>query len=248
MTDMFSSINAASGVQAETTSITQKKKGETMDQEQFLKLFVTQLQNQDPMNPQDATEMSSQLAQYSQLEQMTNLNKGMDTLVEAYQHSDKLASLSTIGREAAYTGDSIAYSGEPVSIGYRLDSGAAEVSVTIKKDNAVVATIKGEELAKGDHYLTWDGTNNNGEPLPAGNYTFSVQAIGSDNKVAQLTTLVRNEVTGVDLSGDNGGTIKTTGGEIDFNSILGIFDKTNPASSFNENLTKSTAAGKEKNG
>ncbi len=225
MTDLYSSINAASGVKTDTTATTQNPKSSTLGQEQFLKLFVTQLQNQDPMNPQDATEMSSQLAQYSQLEQLTNMNRSMKTLVEAYQNSDKISSLNTIGKEVAYRGADIAYNGEPVAIGYHIDNPASSVAIAIKKENVVVATIAGEELGKGDHYLSWDGTDNSGNPLSPGKYTFSVQATDSEGKATQLTTFVRNEVTGIDLTGQNGGTIKTRGGDIDFNSILGVYNK-----------------------
>ncbi len=225
MADIYSSINAASGVTTDTAATAQNKKSETLGQEQFLKLFVTQLQNQDPLNPQDATEMSSQLAQYSQLEQLTNMNRSMKTLVEAYQNSDKIASLNTIGKDVAYESSTVTYNGEPATIGYRLENSAANVTISIKRDNVIVATLDGEKLVKGDHYLSWDGTNNNGDPLPPGDYSFSVQAIDGEGKATQLTTLVRSEVTGIDLTGQNGGTIKTAGEDIAFNSILGVFSK-----------------------
>ncbi len=226
MPDLYSGINAASGVKTAATVTAQNKKSDTLGQEQFLKLFVAQLQNQDPMNPQDATEISSQLAQYSQLEQLTNINRSMKTLIEAYQNTAKISSLGTIGKDVAYASSDIIYDGEPATIGYRLQSPASRISITIRKENAVVATLNGEKLAKGDHYLTWDGTNDNGDPLPQGDYTFSAQALDSEGKATQLTTLVRNEVTGIDLTGQNGGTIKTRGKDIDFNSILGVFNRT----------------------
>ncbi len=225
MTDTFSSVNAASGVKPEP-SPRDKKKEETLGQDQFLHLFVTQLQNQDPMNPQDSTEMTAQMAQYSQLEQLTNMNKSMKSLLDSYQSSDKLSSLNTIGKEAAYIGSDIAYEGEPVSIGYRLKEPATEVSIVIKRGGAVVATITNENKGAGDHYLTWDGTNGQGEKMPKGEYTFSVQAVNAEGKATPLTTLVRSEVTGVDLAGKDGGTIMTKSGAIPFNTILGVFNKT----------------------
>ncbi len=239
MTDTFSSVNAASGVKPEP-GLKDKKKEETLGQDQFLHLFVTQLQNQDPMNPQDSTEMTAQMAQYSQLEQLTNMNKSMKSLLDSYQSSDKLSSLNTIGKEAAYIGSDITYEGEPVSIGYRVKEPATEVSIVIKRGGAVVATITNENKGAGDHYLTWDGTNGQGEKMPEGEYTFSVQAVNAEGKATPLTTLVRSEVTGVDLAGEDGGTIMTKDGSIPFNSILGVFNKTE--ASKEQSSTTATAA------
>lgn len=224
MPDIYSSINAASGVKTEKTPTIQKNTANSMNQEQFLRLFVTQLQNQDPLNPQDATEMSSQLAQYSQLEQLTNLNAGMTSLVESNMNSDRLSSLSTIGKNVAYVSDTIDYQGEPVEIGYSLENAVSDVSITVKKNNAVVATLQGDKLGKGNHYLSWDGTNNTGVSLPPGEYSFSVQATDSTGKTTQLTPLIRSEATGVDLTGAKGGTILTKSGEVAFDEILGVFD------------------------
>ncbi len=241
MTD-FSSINAASGVKPEPT-LKDKKKEEALGQDQFLHLFVTQLQNQDPMNPQDSAEMTAQMAQYSQLEQLTNMNKSMKSLLESYQGTDKLSSLNTIGKEAAYTGSDIAYEGEPVSIGYRLQEPVTGVTVSIKKDNVVIATIDGEDLGKGDHYLSWDGKDDRGNAVPAGEYTFSVQAVDGEGQARQLVSLVRSEVTGVDLAGENGGTIMTKGGEVPFTAILGVFNKTetNPLAKGDDQAENSAA-------
>ncbi len=221
----ISNVNAASGVKPEPT-LKDKKKDDALGQDQFLHLFVTQLQHQDPMNPQDSTEMTAQIAQYSQLEQLTNMNKSMEALLKSYQGSDKLSSLNTIGKEAAFEGADIAYDGEPVSIGYRLEDPAAEVSIVIKKGNVVVAAINNQNKASGDHYLTWDGKDIQGNPLPEGKYTFSVQAVNSEGAEKQVKTLVRSEVTGVDLAGENGGTIMTRNGAIPFHSVLGVFNKT----------------------
>lgn len=205
-----------------------------MNQEQFLKLFVTQLQNQDPMNPQEATEMSSQLAQYSQLEQLTNLNKGMKELIQSNLDSDKLTSLSTIGRNVTYKSSKIHLTDKPVEIGYQLDAAATDVTVTIKKKNAVIATLKGEELSAGNHYLTWNGKNSNEIAAAPGEYTFSIQATGKDGKTKDIPTLIREEVTGIDLAGAKGGTLMTNNGGVGFKDILGVFDKqgtTTPAAS-----------------
>lgn len=226
MTD-FAAINAASGVKPEPTG--PKVKTDTDDaigQEMFLKLLVTQMQNQDPMNPDDPTEFTSQLAVYSQLEQLTNLNSGMEKLVESKNSSDKLASLNTIGKEVSFPADKVLMEGSPVQIGYSLaDNSAAEVSIALVKDGRTVARLEGSELGKGDHYLTWDGKLGNGSPVPAGEYEIRVSVIDGDGKTTSAPSLIRAKVTGVDLSGSNGGTLVTSSGETSFNSITGVFDR-----------------------
>ncbi len=228
MTD-FSAINAASGVTQET-NITSTDSSDTIGQEMFLKLLVTQMQNQDPLNPDDPTEFTSQLAQYSQLEQLTNLNDGMESLVESNTNSDKLASLNTIGKDVSFSSDTVDFSGAPVQIGYTLpDNSAAEVSITLTRDGSTVARLDGKDLSAGSHYLTWEGKYGNGMAVPSGEYEIKVLVKDGSENTSTAESLVKAEVTGVDLSGDNGGTLITTAGEIGFSSISGVFDKTTEA-------------------
>jgi len=70
-----------------------------MGKEDFLTLLVAQLQNQDPMNPDDPTEFTSQLAEFSSLEQLFNLNESIDGLADVQQKSDRLSSMELIGKE-----------------------------------------------------------------------------------------------------------------------------------------------------
>lgn len=73
---------------------------QTLDKDDFLELLLVQMQNQDPLEPMDNTESIAQMAEFSALEQMTNLNSSMDTLLTAFNNTSKSNALSMIGRNA----------------------------------------------------------------------------------------------------------------------------------------------------
>lgn len=223
MSDYINALN--SSVQTSTgTSLYDSEDSSTMGKEDFLMLLVEQLKNQDPTNPEDATEFTSQLTEFSSLEQLENINSSMESLVESNQNSDKISTLGTIGKDVAYQGSEVNYSGSEIQLGYQLGSNASEVTISLKQGGSTLATINGTELDAGNHFVTWDGLTDDGATAPIGDYDIVISAKdASDNNVA-VTSLIRSEVTGVDLSGINGGTLLTTEGEISFNSIIGVFE------------------------
>lgn len=223
MSDFISAINQAANVTT-TSDKDNNSDDAVMGKEDFLMLLVAQLQNQDPLNPDEPTEFTAQLAQFSSLEQLFTLNDSMEALVNASQSSDQLSTLSTIGRDVAFESNSFEFNGDNVDLGYQLSSDASEVSVVLQLNGATIATLEGTELSSGNHYLSWDGLMEDGQQAPHGDYTILVQAqgLGEDPIVAQ--SLLISEVTGVDLNGESGGTLITAAGEISFNSILGVYD------------------------
>ena len=200
-----------------------------MGKQDFLTLLVTQLQNQDPLNPDDPTEFTAQLAQFSSLEQLFNLNDCMDNLVTSNANADKFATLQTIGKEVVYQGSTFEYDGEgKVELGYQLDGKASEVQVTIQKNGATVAVIDGTEMTAGNHFVSWDGMDESGDPAGPGTYTIAISAKAAEGESVAASPLIKSEVTGVDLTGDYGGKLTTLAGEVSFTSILGVYEKEHP--------------------
>ena len=223
MSDYVNPLSASSQATSGTTLYDQDD-GSIMGKEDFLMLLVEQLKNQDPTDPEDATEFTSQLTEFSSLEQLENLNSSMEGLVESFESSDKMSTLGTIGKDVAFVGSEISYSGESVGFGYSLNSIATDVTISIKQSGTTIATIDGSELSAGNHFLSWDGLKDDGDQAPNGDYDISISATDSTGASVAVTSLIRSEVTGVDLGGSNGGTLITTAGEISFNSILGVFE------------------------
>ncbi|BHH83374.1 flagellar hook assembly protein FlgD [Desulforhopalus sp. 52FAK] len=223
MSDYINPLSASSRATSGTTLYDQKDRS-VMGKEDFLMLLVEQLKNQDPTNPEDATEFTSQLTEFSSLEQLENLNTSMDSLIASNQNSDKISTLGTIGKDVAYKGSEISYSGESVGFGYLLNTTAAEVTITLSQNGGTVATLEGTELSAGNHFLSWDGLTDDGEQAPVGDYDISISATDSAGASVAVTSLIRSEVTGVDLGGTSGGTLITVAGEIPFSSIIGVFE------------------------
>ena len=197
---------------------------DVMGKEDFLKLLVTQLKNQDPLNPSNATEFTAQLAQFSSLEQLTNLNTSMGNMVTATNNSTKISALDMIGKDVTFTGSSFSYNNEPVQLGYTLDGTASQVQLLIQDSNGQpVQTISGKDLTKGNHTLTWDGKDLNGNKVQSGSYKVIVQAKGIDSEGVAASPFIRSQVTGVDLSAAGTALLNTKAGDIDFSKILGAF-------------------------
>lgn len=207
------------------TAATAAKTDNTLGQDQFLTLLVAQLQNQDPLNPTDATEFTAQLAQYSQLEQLFNLNDAMDGLTAAQTSSQKVSALSLIGKEVVVEDTHFPFDGAPTRIGYRVDGPATDISLQIRNSaGATVATLNAGDTTPGEHFLTWNGLDQNGVPLPADTYQLAVTAksAGADGTVT-VAPLVRTIVTGVDLSGSEPLVVTRTG-EFLVSAIRGVYE------------------------
>lgn len=218
--DAISQATTATTANTTTNSTTES----VMGKEDFLSLLVAQLQNQDPLNPDDPTEFTAQLAQFSQLEQLFTLNESMESLVSSNTNSDRLSTLTTIGKDVSYQTSTINFSGEPIDIGYQLDGQASSVTLSLQNNGATVATFQAEELSAGAHYINWDGLTSEGYPATPGEYKLIIQAQAAAGTDIEALTLVRSEVTGVDLGGEKGGLLLTKAGEIAFNSILGVYE------------------------
>jgi len=227
-----SKTSAASNSQSTSSSSSTSKSTDIMGKQDFLKLLITQLQNQDPLNPDNPTEFTAQLAQFSSLEQMYNLNDSMNSLVSSTNQSTNLSALNLIGKQVTYAGSSFDYSGDPVKLGYTLDGSAAQVQLLIKDSTGnTVRVLDGTDLTSGNHFLTWDGLDDNGITVGSGSYTVAVQAVGQDGSTAAASPIVTSEVTGVDLSNSDGVILNTQGGDIDYSKILGVSTSESSANS-----------------
>ena len=152
------------------------------DKDIFLKLLDAQMKNQDPLKPQDATQMSSQLAQFNMVEQQTNTNKLLEQIaasggVGGASAGLNASSASYLGRTVTVNQNSIQYNGGTVSFSANLPTNAASVQATIIDSNG--RTIRNLDLgamASGHQMMSWDGLENNGVAAPLGTYSVLLQA------------------------------------------------------------------------
>jgi flagellar basal-body rod modification protein FlgD len=196
-------INATSGTTGASAAEAAMKQSTGMNKDDFLKLFVTQMQNQDPLNPQDGTEFIGQLAQLTQVEQAYNTNTNLQSMLNQGANSATIAALSLIGKQVEAPGSQVnLQSGTPTAINFTLPQAADQVNVSVRDaTGAVVKTLTAGAKSSGEGSVVWDGTNNAGSQLSSGAYTFSVSANDANGKTLASTPLVRGKVDGVDMSG-----------------------------------------------
>ena len=191
---------AATGTAAADAAM---KQSTGMNKDDFLKLFVTQLQNQDPLNPQDSSQFISQLAQLTQVEQAYNTNTNLQNILNQGGNSMAMASISMIGKQIEAAGSQVGLqAGTPAAVNFNLGQAANQVTVSILDGTGtVVKTLTGGAKGAGEGSVAWDGTNNAGTALAPGAYSFSVAAKDAGGTSITTTPLVKGRVDGVDLSG-----------------------------------------------
>jgi flagellar basal-body rod modification protein FlgD len=179
------------------------KKSLGLNKDDFMKLFISQLKYQDPLKPQDPSAMLDQLSQLSLVEQSYNNNTALSNLLTAQNNSTTMNSVSFIGKNVKANGNAIAFDGTSVApLQFNLPVAASAGTVTIfDASGKTVKTADLGGLTAGDTALTWDGYDNNGALLPAGSYTFAVNATSADGKALSATTYTTGRIDGVNIAG-----------------------------------------------
>lgn len=205
--------------QSLNTALTNKQ---ALGKEDFLKLLVTQLQHQDPLNPSDPTEFTAQLAQFSSLEQLFAVNSNLDQLSTSNAELEKLSALSLIGTEIVAQGNDFQFGNDPVELGYRLDSAATQATVYVQGENGqTVATLDVTDLTAGEHYITWNGTDKYGQVVPPGSYNLFISATGPADETIKATPLIKGLVSGVDLD-EQGNILVTSTGNFRLDTVKSV--------------------------
>jgi flagellar basal-body rod modification protein FlgD len=153
-------------------------------QTRFLNLLITQLKNQDPLNPTDANQMTAQLSQISTVSGIEKLNASMEKLVGSYSGTQNMQAAAMIGKTVLTAGSGLDLVGDKAVGGVSLSGAADKVTVSIR--DAAGKLVQTQNLGKqpeGTLNFVWDGKSDTGAPLPSGKYTFSVEATNGDSKV-----------------------------------------------------------------
>lgn len=201
--NIFDEINAANGVGSTKTSTTQNT------QDRFLKLLVTQLQNQDPLNPMDNAQMTTQLAQISTVTGIDKLNTTLSSMIDSVASSQNVQSADMIGKSVLVAGSKLVLSStttdgvkSSMAVGGVTLAGAADsVKLTIKDSNGNVVCVQDLGAQKaGTFNFSWDGKIDADKTAPDGTYTISVSASQGSNKV-EATTMQFGTVSALVRSG-----------------------------------------------
>ena len=179
-------------------------------QDRFLKLLVTQMKNQDPLNPLDNAQVTSQMAQLSTVSGVDKLNTTLQSLSTALLASQSLQSASLIGRDVVAAGSRLSLGAGGAAAGIDLKQAADRVTVSITAPNgSVIRKLEMGAVAAGMAYFQWDGLSDGGARVADGTYGFKVEAARGNTAVA-VDTLAMGHVNAV--SAVNGGTLIIDGG------------------------------------
>jgi len=185
----LASINAATSASAALGAPALSAGSGSDSEQRFLKLLVTQLNNQDPLNPLDNAQLTSQLAQMSTVSGIEKLNSAFAAMLAQTGASQVLQSASLIGRTVLVPGAGLALK-KGAETPFAVDMAQAADSVKVSITNAAGDTVRSFDmgaLPQGVKTLSWDGLNDAGGALPEGSYTVNVAAATGDAKVAAST-------------------------------------------------------------
>lgn len=182
----------------------------------FLKLLMTQLQNQDPTAPMDTNQFTQQLVQFASVEQQINTNSSLTKLIQATQGSTLLQSSALVGQQVSLSSDELSLQGGRAAIQFNTTTaqpvsiGVYSLSGTKLQDAAVTSTA-------GTNTWSWDGRGANGQTMPDGAY--KVVAAGADGSAVPFTVLAT--ATGVQKVGDS---MKVALGslQVDFSAVQSV--------------------------
>lgn len=195
----------------QTTSATDASTGtagSALGKDAFLQLLVTQLKNQDPLSPTDNTQFVSQMAQFSSLESMQNLNTTVTGLATSYQSTQALQASSLVGRSVIVATDKAVLdptTGTGITGSVNLSSSSTATTVNVYDSTGnVVDTIDLGTQAAGNASFTWDGLDSTGAAAAAGTYTFKATAT-IDGTATAMTTYLPAKVSSVTMASTSGG-------------------------------------------
>lgn len=200
-----SSVSATGSVLEQYQIKSETKTNKELGKNEFLNLLVAQLNNQDPLSPQENGEFIAQLAQFSTVEGVEKLNTSMESMLSGYQSSQALQASSLVGRKVIVpTDQAVVDTSETFKASLVLPSTSSNVYVNVYDSaGAVVNRVNLGAQAAGNVSFMWDGKNASGTLMPPGTYKFEAQATyGAETK--GLYTMLPANVDSVTL-GQNGG-------------------------------------------
>jgi flagellar basal-body rod modification protein FlgD len=192
-------INATAAQDATKKVLSDK----TVTQDDFLKLLIAQLQNQDPLKPMDNQEFAAQLATFNSLGQLIDMNEKLGSMQSGQGLANQFNAASLIGKEVVTSGNAASLeTGKPTSLSYQLSANAARVVINIYSGAGdLVRQLEARGQMMGDQTITWDGKDESGKSLAGGPYNFEINAFDAAGKKVSATGRIQGTVTGVKLDG-----------------------------------------------
>jgi flagellar basal-body rod modification protein FlgD len=169
----------------------------TLGKDDFLKLLVTQLRFQDPLNPLDQNQFLAQTAQFTSLENLQNISAGIDGLRTLLAGNSLVDSAALVGRTVRASSREVAFDGRPLSLSFSLEAQVSSVNVdVIDASGHVVRRLVTASAGVGASSVAWDGLDAAGHSAPAGTYTYFVS---SSSGTGPQPAAVSGVITGLSI-------------------------------------------------
>lgn len=209
-------------MQSRTSSTTDASSAAGIE-DRFMTLLVTQMQNQDPLNPMDNAQLTSQLAQINTVKGIDSLNTTMEKLLTSYSDALSMQSSALIGKNVLSAGNKLPLGESGAIGGFNLAGDVDQAIVTITNSQGVkVNQLSLGELKSGVNDFYWDGKDADGKALAQGNYSFSVAATQGGKSVS-ATSLQLGMVSAL-VRSSNGFQLELLGGsQLDFSAVQQVY-------------------------
>ncbi len=195
------STSSSTGVTAQTATASSGRVEQS--QADFMKLLVAQMQNQDPMNPMDNSQMTAQLAQLNTVSGISQLNTTLSSVLSSFQSSQTMQASSLIGREVLVPISKLQLAKGQASMGVELKQSVESLKLTVLDSTGqALRSIDLGPQAAGLKQLSWDGATDAGATAADGGYSFKIEALANGQKVT-ATALSTAQVSGVTLSNNS---------------------------------------------
>ena len=216
-----SNVNGSTGTNASANSLGAASAEELSNR--FLTMLTAQMRNQDPLNPLDNAELTSQLAQISSVTGISQLNTTMQWLGYSMGSLQATQAASLIGRKVMLSGDGLTLAESKAEGGYVLSIPVESAELVVKNaDGVEVARRKLDDVEAGVHAFAWDGKDGKGNTLPDGEYKFEVQ-VGQGTEVGAAPPLTVSQITSVRPSSGSTTVVDAKGNIVNLSDVYQVW-------------------------
>ncbi|MCA9754487.1 MAG: flagellar hook assembly protein FlgD [Candidatus Eisenbacteria bacterium] len=215
-------ITSLAGAGLNTTTLRQTD--DTLGKDTFLQLLITQMRYQDPLSPMENEAFLAQLAQFSSLEQMQQLNESFQSVIDFSQSQANSGATSLIGKHVRAAGEHVEVGAEGnVELGYFLSQPAQAVEIrVVDESGATIKTLVQNDVDSGSNTIEWDGRDAGGSRVPAGTYSFEVTATDTTGQEVPVTRTVTGLVEGVTFRSGQA-LLLVNGREVPLSDVLDVY-------------------------
>jgi flagellar basal-body rod modification protein FlgD len=193
---------AGAGIGSGQSELSSSRKTIAENFDTFLSILTTQLKNQNPLDPLDTNQFTSQMVEFTGVEQQLKTNEFLEALISANEQNYASQAVSYIGKEVTAFSNNTDLKDSSATWTYGMTRDAAEATITIKNSAGAVVFTEQTTLESGEHDYTWDGINSDGSIAPEGKYSITIDAVDSDGGKIANYTMTSGIVETVDFVGN----------------------------------------------